>query len=153
MIGVYKITNTLDGNVYIGSTTIDTDWRWSTHRALLRRGKHYNRHLQQAWNKCGEGAFTFEVVEQGATKEEIRDKERSWIQKFFGKSCYNATTEVAGRPAKPKMKSMSRHERLLERQEKQGRERERKRKLREQRVDGRTIWAQKVKFRKETDHE
>jgi group I intron endonuclease len=104
MIGVYKITNTVDGKVYIGSTTIDTNWRWSTHKSLLKIGKHHNRHLQRAWNKYGESAFTFEVVEQGVTKEEIRSKERSWIQKFFGVNCYNATTEAAGRPANPNKK-------------------------------------------------
>jgi group I intron endonuclease len=98
MIGVYKITNTLDGKVYIGSTTIDTDWRWSTHLALLRRGKHHNRHLQRAWDKYGESAFSFEVVEQGTTQEDVREKERSWISKFFGKGCYNTSMEGAGRP-------------------------------------------------------
>lgn len=102
MIGVYKITNTVDGKVYIGSSAVDIDCRWSTHRALLRTGKHYNRHLQRAWNKYGESVFTFEVVEPGTDKKDVREKELSWIARFFGKNCYNATTEAAGRLAKPK---------------------------------------------------
>jgi group I intron endonuclease len=97
MIGVYKITNTVNGKVYIGSTTIDIETRWGVHRSALRTGKHYNKHLQRAWNRYGESAFTFEVIEQGTTKEDVRSKERSWIQKFFGVNCYNATTEAAGR--------------------------------------------------------
>jgi group I intron endonuclease len=106
MIGVYKITNTADGKVYIGSTAIDTDHRWSTHRALLRTGKHYNRHLQNAWNKYGESVFTFEVVEEGTTKDDIRQKELSWIAKFFGKNCYNATKKAAGRSSDEESKRL-----------------------------------------------
>jgi group I intron endonuclease len=111
MIGVYKITNTVDGKVYIGSTATDMDTRWTTHRSALRGGKHYNAHLQRAWNKYGESAFTFEVVETGADKKDVREKELSWISRFFGKNCYNATRQIAGRPAtrppkekKPKLK-------------------------------------------------
>jgi predicted GIY-YIG superfamily endonuclease len=99
MIGVYKITNTANGKVYIGSTATDMDGRWKTHRSALRLGKHYNRHLQRAWNTYGEQSFTFEVVEEGIDKNDVRQKELSWIQKFFGKNCYNATRQIAGRPA------------------------------------------------------
>ena len=100
MIGVYKITNTVDGKVYVGSTTIDFGWRWSNHKSALRKNKHCNIHLQRAWNKYGESAFTFEVLETGTSKDEIREKEVSWIKRLFGKKCYNATTQVAGRPGK-----------------------------------------------------
>jgi group I intron endonuclease len=136
MIGVYKITNTVDGKVYIGSTTTNADYRWSTHRSALRTGKHYNRHLQNAWNKYGESAFTFEVVEEGVTKEEIRNKERSWIQRFFGKNCYNATTEAAGRPANPNRKPEPTREEKLE---KQWRKAKANLALYEQRVDRRGL--------------
>lgn len=37
--------------------------RWMQHKKLLRRVKHHSRHLQHAWNRYGESAFTFVVVE------------------------------------------------------------------------------------------
>jgi hypothetical protein len=33
------------------------------HLSQLRRGKHHSIHLQRAWDKYGEGAFVFELVE------------------------------------------------------------------------------------------
>jgi group I intron endonuclease len=143
MIGVYKITNTLDGKVYIGSTTVSADWRWSTHKALLKTGKHYNIHLQRAWSKYGEKAFTFEIVEQGTTKEDIRQKELSWIARFFGKNCYNATTQAAGRPANPNKKPKMSHEEVLAaRFEVQKQKRERNRLIREQNRKPRIVTAE-----------
>ena len=59
--GIYKITNTVDGKFYIGSSCNITK-RMCFHRSLLIRDKHYNRHLQSAWNKYGAQAFTFETV-------------------------------------------------------------------------------------------
>ena len=59
--GIYKITNTVNGKFYIGSSQDITKRLWS-HRSLLIHDKHYNRHLQSAWNKYGAQAFTFETV-------------------------------------------------------------------------------------------
>lgn len=60
--GIYAIVNTVNGKRYIGSS-IDIPQRWMQHRKLLRRGKHHSAHLQSAWNKYGEHAFQFVVVE------------------------------------------------------------------------------------------
>lgn len=100
MIGVYKITNTVNGKVYIGSTTIGFKNRWATHRNELRNRRHCNKHLQRAWNKYGENAFSFEVLETATSKADARQKELSWIARFFGKNCYNSTKQAAGRPGK-----------------------------------------------------
>lgn len=63
--GVYKITNLINGKCYIGSTsTLGFDKRWKSHITLLRRNKHTNKHLQNAWNKYGEKHFLFEIVEK-----------------------------------------------------------------------------------------
>lgn len=55
---VYAITNTVNGKIYIGSTH-DLKYRLNRHRAELRRGDHCNEHLQRAWGKYSEAAFTF----------------------------------------------------------------------------------------------
>lgn len=62
MQGVYKITNTVNGKFYVGSA-INIKRRWTVHRYKLRHNKHDNKHLQSAWDKYGESAFEFSVIE------------------------------------------------------------------------------------------
>jgi len=59
--GVYKITNIITGDFYIGSAD-NICYRVYTHKKMLSYGNHHNRHLQYAWNKYGAGAFEFSVV-------------------------------------------------------------------------------------------
>ena len=50
--GIYKITNTINNQIYIGSA-IDIKDRWRCHKRDLLKYKHYNKKLQHAWNKYG----------------------------------------------------------------------------------------------------
>lgn len=59
--GIYKITNNITGDYYIGSAN-NIGHRCRTHRSRLFNGIHNNPHLQNAWNKYGAQAFTFSVV-------------------------------------------------------------------------------------------
>lgn len=59
--GVYKITNLVNGKVYIGQSR-DTLDRIYAHKKDLRGNYHSNPHLQSAWNKYGEDSFSFDVV-------------------------------------------------------------------------------------------
>lgn len=61
--GVYKITNIVNGKLYVGSLK-DIEYRWSQHRDELNKGTHGNPHLQRAWNKYGQSSFKFEVIEE-----------------------------------------------------------------------------------------
>lgn len=60
--GVYRIQNTENGKFYIGSS-VNIRWRAHKHLSHLRRGIHANAHLQAAFNKYGEQAFSVELVE------------------------------------------------------------------------------------------
>jgi len=60
--GIYSITNTKNHKQYIGSAVYIVH-RWGSHRYYLRTNKHANKHLQAAWNKYGEDAFEFSVLE------------------------------------------------------------------------------------------
>lgn len=60
--GVYKITNTVTGQVYFGSS-VNMRKRHNEHFARLRVGKHGNQRLQRSFNKYGEVSFVFEIVE------------------------------------------------------------------------------------------
>jgi group I intron endonuclease len=62
MVGIYAITNIVNGKRYIGSSN-DSDDRRQHHFAKLQRGIHPNRHLQAAYNLYGHDAFTFTVLQ------------------------------------------------------------------------------------------
>lgn len=61
--GIYCIENKINKKKYIGQS-INIEKRWKQHISELRRGKHYNKFLQRAWNKYGESNFEFYIVEQ-----------------------------------------------------------------------------------------
>lgn len=75
--GVYLITNTTNGKLYVGSS-VHVQNRWGQHRHDLRRGRHDNGYLQRAWNKYGEAAFEFSLVTQSAP-EALLDWEQAWL--------------------------------------------------------------------------
>lgn len=60
--GVYQIRNLINRKVYVGSAKC-FQVRASQHTSSLRGNKHQNKHLQASWNKWGEDAFLFEVLE------------------------------------------------------------------------------------------
>lgn len=59
--GIYKITNTANGKIYVGSAK-DFPQRWGMHRHMLRKNKHHSPYMQKAYNKHGEDSFVFEVM-------------------------------------------------------------------------------------------
>lgn len=77
--GIYQIKNTVNGKVYVG-LSIHMELRWGEHLALLRNGCHYNRHLQGSYDKYGEGAFEFSVLEY-CDDDRLREREKFWIEK------------------------------------------------------------------------
>lgn len=66
--GVYVIHNLVNEHFYVGST-LNLRKRWNVHRTLLRKGTHHAPHLQNAWNKYGEKAFVFRVLQQIDSKD------------------------------------------------------------------------------------
>lgn len=62
MTGIYKIVNSINNKIYIGSAKCIQS-RFRTHKNLLKKGKHFNTHLQSAVNKYGLHNFKFEIVE------------------------------------------------------------------------------------------
>lgn len=61
--GIYRITNIVNYKVYIGSAALDYKSRFRQHRHLLKHNKHFNNHLQSAYNKYGEENFEFDLIE------------------------------------------------------------------------------------------
>lgn len=76
--GIYAIINTKNNTIYIGST-VGFRKRWGQHRHRLHKGTHVNPHLQAAWNKYGEEAFEFGVLEYLDDPEELHLAEQFWM--------------------------------------------------------------------------
>jgi group I intron endonuclease len=75
--GIYAITNTVTGKLYVGSA-VDIDRRWQTHRTQLRAGVHHSQKLQRAWAKYGPDAFAFTVLEE-CDPTVLQDREQYWL--------------------------------------------------------------------------
>lgn len=77
MIGIYKITNKLNGKSYIGQS-IDIKRRWREHKNNIGSDKNP---LYLDFKKYGIENFSFEVLEECNVKE-LDSKEINYIQKF-----------------------------------------------------------------------
>lgn len=79
IIGIYKITNKINGKCYIGQS-VNIKERWRKHRTVAKRnsGKDCHKPLYCAIRKYGVENFSFEILEE-CSKEELNDKEIYWI--------------------------------------------------------------------------
>lgn len=75
--GIYRIQNSVDGRVYVGQS-VNIEARFTAHRSSLRLNKHYAVHMQRAWNRHGEDAFLFEIVET-CSADRLDELELEWI--------------------------------------------------------------------------
>lgn len=75
--GIYKIICFRNRKFYIGSAK-DIEYRWRKHKGLLRRNCHFNKYLQNSWNKHGEKAFVWEIVEVTGI-DELISREQHWL--------------------------------------------------------------------------
>lgn len=88
-MGIYKIINVVNNKFYIGSA-VNFSRRKARHFSELRHNKHNNRWLQASWNKHGEQAFVFVVVEEVLDKSLLLEVENRWLKEHVGKKhCYN----------------------------------------------------------------
>ena len=88
-MGIYKIINVVNNKFYIGSA-VNFSRRKTRHFSELRTGKHNNRYLQASWDKHGEAAFVFVVVEEVQDKAVLLEAENRWLKEHVGKDyCYN----------------------------------------------------------------
>ena len=84
--GVYIIVNTVNKRVYVGSS-VNIHARWRGHKKALKQGKSPCVKLQRAWNKYGEHAFSFQVLEPVKPKKELLiEAEQRWIDLYDASS-------------------------------------------------------------------
>lgn len=110
---IYKITNTVNGKVYVGQTVQVVKKRFVRHQVMLRKQNHPNKHLQASWNKYGDSSFTFEVIEKFDSEMnfDLNNLERYWIKHFDSMNPlkgYNKTEGGSnGKPSEETKKKMS----------------------------------------------
>jgi hypothetical protein len=80
--GIYLISSA-QANVYYVGQSSDIDVRWRAHRHALRgRSKgRINKLLKRSWDKYGESAFSFSILEE-CDKEQLTAREQHWIDHF-----------------------------------------------------------------------
>lgn len=95
--GVYQIRNTKNGKVWIdGTMNLKT---MNGKQFMLKHGSHPVKDLQKEWEKYGEDAFVFEVLEVLEKKNEpyydaadaLEKLEDKWLDKLqpYGDKGYN----------------------------------------------------------------
>lgn len=75
---VYKITNTINGKVYIGQTINTLEKRFNRHKTDALNNI-LNTHFARAIRQYGIDAFAAEIIDTAKTQEELTEKEQYWI--------------------------------------------------------------------------
>lgn len=96
MAVVYWIQNRMTGKTYVGSA-LNFGHRKKQHIRDLNRGNHHSIPLQRAWDKYGEEAFEWKVLEYVEDEDKLIEREQHYLDllKPFGGNGYNVC-KIAG---------------------------------------------------------
>ena len=94
MIGIYKITNLINGQSYIGQS-VDILKRWTREKtsAFNPSDASYEYPLSRALRKYGIENFSFEILEE-ISQDKLNERERYWISHF--NTFYNGYNQTLG---------------------------------------------------------
>ena len=95
---IYKITNNLNGKIYIGKTIKSVQERFEEHYLASRKKRCEKRPLYDAINKYGIKNFSIEQIEE-CDVNVLSEREKYWIE-YYGsfRNGYNATIGGDGKP-------------------------------------------------------
>lgn len=77
---IYVCLCTTTNKRYIGSA-LNGLRRYKEHIDALKKERHHNRYLQNAWKKHGEAVFTWAILEE-CVENDLLDREQHWINHF-----------------------------------------------------------------------
>lgn len=102
---VYKITNLINGKMYVGKTEhLNPENRWKEHLSDYKKIKNEKRPLYDAMNKYGCENFYFEILDNTDDSDKLCELEKYYIdlyRTYIGfEDCngYNATVGGEGKP-------------------------------------------------------
>jgi len=97
-MGVYQITNLVNGKIFVGSSK-NLRGKFNSYKFQLKQGSHMNRELQRDYTLLGEENFSFTVVDYLEPKEgteydytkDLAVLEDMWLEKLqpYGEKGYN----------------------------------------------------------------
>lgn len=73
---IYKITNTVTGEIYVGKTTLTVEERLVRHK---RSSKYHDTLLYRAMRKYGTDVFIIEPLEELIIDDNLNQREKDWI--------------------------------------------------------------------------
>lgn len=80
---IYKITNQVNGKMYIGKTEEPNPYnRWKGHLKNAKSQSENNRYLYNSMNKYGVDQFKFELIEEVPDGKLLCEAEINYIQKY-----------------------------------------------------------------------
>jgi predicted transcriptional regulator len=101
--GIYQIKNTINGKVFLGSST-NLHGPLNRDKFMLSTGMHKNEQLQKDWKELGPEAFSLEILEviepkddpNFSLEDELTLLEQIWIEKLqpFGEKGYNKIRKI-----------------------------------------------------------
>lgn len=93
---IYKITCKTSNKIYIGKTESSVDKRWNEHcrAAFLESHGDYNFPFHRAIRKYGVENFIVETIDQTEDSEQLKEKEKYWIN--FYNSYYKGYNSTLG---------------------------------------------------------
>ncbi len=86
---IYKITNRLNGKLYVGQTRQPIEKRFLQHF-------YAQTPLGQAMRQCGIENFTIEIIERCETQEQLNEREIFWIRVLNSKQPYGYNIREGG---------------------------------------------------------
>lgn len=101
--GVYRIRNTQNDRVYVGSCK-EFKRRSKQHHNALKAGRHSNKFLQADFDKHQSDDFVFEVIEVVVGDKQARtDREQVLISNLFDNcnQCYNMSKNASSSQGRP----------------------------------------------------
>lgn len=113
--GIYKVTNNITGDFYIGSSQ-NIKQRWASHKNPAFWKQHPNVKLYQDMAQYGRDNFTIDVIEETA---DLKEREQYWIDKLkpsynsrYAKGCDTERYKEAHKRCSKEWHEIHRNERL-----------------------------------------
>ena len=106
---IYKVTNTVNGKIYIGQTVRTLKERKQEHLLSAKQG--YNFKFYNAIRKYGEDVFTWKIIQRCDTIEELNNAESHWVAYY--NSYNNGYNMTPGGEFNPMLDKEIRHKHLV----------------------------------------